>query len=759
MSHIPTTRRLWAIGRRSLAWAIIASVSVAVAVSAQVDQVEQEDLPEPEMSVWVAGAPIPLDATEAADLDEVEAALANDLPGLEARRDAAVEQLEALVEAGNPTPEARRRLARLLGWRARDYMRGGDQFAGERDLARAVDVDPSFQADPRMADGRRTLVDLVERLREARVGTVRFQDLDPPDLALRIDGRLYPITDGTVEVTAGLHTFSARRPGYTPWQTEVEVRADQEVDIPLVLERSSAILRLVTRPAGATVWVDDQPRGSTVGAGDAGPGTPSAPGTFSIPLVLTELPMGRHTLEVRSPGHRSYRVVLSIEEPIDYEIPPIALEPERGRLLLGNVPDNATVRVNGQALEPVSRRAGQLRFDLVPGTYTLLVDQGPERMFTRTLAMADRQTIEVDVRLLPGLALHTAVGADARTATRVAEFLDRVFAASSAWTAVDQRRSTARVLQASGLDTPTLRGGPEPGSTAAGTDWSALQRAADQHADGLMHILPVASDDLLAHRVDLLVWPSAPGPPTPDRIAIDLDDLDASARLTAAFSRTVPTRRPWLGVQMLDSDAALHPVVATVTPGSPADSAGLAPGDEIVSVAQVPVLVASAIDQRIRVAEIGETLRLGVRNASGNRTVEVQLAWSPTIVDPRADDFRGAVAFANLKLLESRVPAEDVWTVQLDRARLLMAAGSWVEAARALRAIEAPASTIGVGRATVDYWLGVALMAAGPTYRESAISAFERAASQPDGRLRDHDGPWIAPRARARLSAAGAIER
>ena len=42
-----------------------------------------------------------------------------------------------------------------------------------------------------------------------------------------------------------------------------------------------------------------------------------------------------------------------------------------------------------------------------------------------------------------------------------------------------------------------------------------------------------------------------------------------------------------------------------------------------------------------------------------------------------------------------------------------------------------------------------------PSRRSNAIDAFTRAAADPDARLFHNDGPWVAPRARARLTELG----
>jgi hypothetical protein len=89
---------------------------------------------------------------------------------------------------------------------------------------------------------------------------------------------------------------------------------------------------------------------------------------------------------------------------------------------------------------------------------------------------------------------------------------------------------------------------------------------------------------------------------------------------------------------------------------------------------------------------------------------------------------------------------------------VLIHAGAWEDAVRTLRSIEDAPAGAGLGQATVDYLLGIALTALGPSYRDAAVQAFERAAAEPQARLFHNDGPYVAPRAAARLAALGGGE-
>lgn len=93
------------------------------------------------------------------------------------------------------------------------------------------------------------------------------------------------------------------------------------------------------------------------------------------------------------------------------------------------------------------------------------------------------------------------------------------------------------------------------------------------------------------------------------------------------------------------------------------------------------------------------------------------------------------------------------WVWELNQAAASMEVGDWDRALATLRRIEpeTPAGA-GVAAGAVRYRLGLAYMMAGPRYRDLARQSFQQAADDVDARLFHNDGPWVAPRARARLA-------
>ena len=678
----------------------------------------------------------------------------------------ATEPLEPAAVELPPTPPViaflsdlqRRVFARSLGARAVLYHDFGEDELATYDLERLLEVEPGANLEGLEAGDAvgRDFDALIKR----RVARLAFA-IEPIDAEIHIDGRRVDAAAGDAQPTlAGDSTVVVSRPGYATQVENVSLRAGRERTLEVTLERSSPVLRLVTRPAGAEVFVDGQPVMVTSGtaAADLLPNTGAyRPEEFSAEAVLDDVELGLRRLEIRKDGFRPYRAELMIAELLDYPVPPVVLEEERGVLVFRDLPSGAEVRIDDRPRQLENPGSSLPRLTLPPGEYGVTVVGGQSRMFSTRLLVADRQTVEVRVKLRPGIAFLGVLGADGTTAGDLDRGLRRVFDDTSSWAFLDRTELGPRVLAEAGATTDALRTLLDDGSVAAGLDWRQIQWSVDQRTPGLIYLAIVVRETLVDRRATLLVWSAAPGPALPSQVELPFGDAAAFEALRRRFDRPVRVRSAWSGLLLLDTPSSPHPVVGQVTPGSPAEAAGVVPGDAVVAVSGVPIFSGQDFRQRLDVAEIGEVVDLGVLGTGGPRNLRLTLEASPRSLDLENPDLLPAVAFNHLGQRHEEAAANERWLLRFDQALLLLETRDWEGAARLLRDVDAPQTSHGFGKAAVDYWRGVALSRLGADYREAARLALEQATRLPEARLDHNDGPWVAPRARARLQLLGGV--
>ncbi|MEM8962782.1 MAG: PDZ domain-containing protein [Acidobacteriota bacterium] len=710
-------------------------------------QIEEEDLASATPTVRADD-----DALGIADLtqrlDDLEAALRTGMARGEALL--ALDELVAALDARSIDPalplEARALLADVLARRAVIYDEIGDSAGADLDLVRLIETSPNL--DLATLAPSASLYERFTALRRTRVGTLDVTRIEPLDMEIVVDG--WPMEGDTITVTAGTVRLEARRPGYAELSEDIEVRAARSTARDLELVRDAPVLRLATRPNNAAVYVDGALVGSTEGT--AAPADLPAGATarfgadgFSSQLVIDDIALGVHQLEIRRDGFRPYRTQLFIEDLLDYELPPVVLQPEQGTIVLLDLPANARVRLNGELIE-IERSGTRGRIEVDPGSHSIDVRAGATKMWGTRLDVADRQTVELRVEPRLALVLLGVFGGDANAADRLADDLTGAVRATDRWTLIDRRPEAISLLDDAGIDVATMR------ADSPQVDWTALQRRVDDELPGFVYLIALFGDDVLARDGELVMWTTAPGPALPDRVPIALDS-DPRAAVTALLDRTPELFRPWSGVLPIDSDAVAHPVIGAITPGGPGEAAGLVAGDLIVAVDGASLDRAATMLEKLTTAQSDETVTLIIRTPDGTaKEVDLRLGRGPSALDPTAQP--RSLAWAALATIEERRAAPE-WLIDFNRAVLLLDARDPIGAVRLLREIEAAERSHGFGQAAVYYTLGRALEAVGLEYRSAAADAYRRAAGIAGARFGHHDGPFVAPRARARLHALG----
>lgn len=675
-----------------------------------------------------------------------------------------ISALEPAAEQDRLDAEGRILLIRSRAYRADVNLQQGERDDADGDLEQLIRFDPRVSLDEfQLSDG---VMDRFRRAQERLLGTLTFV-LAPLSARVRVDGEPAPEGVTVFTVLAGDHFVEASLPGFTRPYEEVSVRAGRNADVTMTLHRISAVVKLLTRPPGASVMIDGIVVGETSGVAPRD-WTPRGEAAryphqeFSGELVIENLMPGEHEVEVFLEGYRSFRAPLAIPDLGDYHVGGVVLTRNLGLVLLRDLPPDADVWVDGRRAqpEPPSRASAEesgeelastaYRLALPPGQYRITVSEPGAGVFEERVVVADRRNQAVSIRLRPGLTFLGVVGGDRLGSEQMKTAVSESFADTVYWAFLDRGEEAARVLQRAGVTADRLR------SAAAGDaaraqriDWSRVQSILGRELPGSIFLLGVLASGDLATEGDLWILPGAPGPPVPERVRVSLADRSDIESTAARLSDEMVFSAGWLGVELIDSAAASAPVVVGVAPDGPADRARVRVGDELVTVAGNSAGTAANARDWLAAFPAGSTVALELRSADGTRTVDVRMATTPVIVWPADPDRLFSIVWGRATAAVGRLDAPIAsWVAELNQAAVLLHVRDWEGASRLVREIQAPSGP-GVGQGLVDYWLGIALAELGDT--DGARAAFERVLADPEARYLRNDGPYLGPKARARL--------
>lgn len=633
---------------------------------------------------------------------------------------------DPVATAGDPTLVAL--LARALALRSEVRFNLGDEDGARQDLGTLLTVDPGIHLDEERVSPK--LTGLLEELRRVSVGTLVL-DVEPADAEVLVDGRPVTTGPGGIPVLAGNRQVLARRPGYRDVARTEQVAAGRSRRVAVELERVGPALRVAVRPPTATVRID----GRKAVAGEVS----------GSEEILVGLEPGIHRLTVTAGGYRTRDLRLELTRLVDYLLPPLALDPARGRITIAGLPRGARLTVDGEPVDAVDKAI----LELVPGDHRLEVRAGARGSWTRTVRLADRQDLGLAVSLRPALVLLGFRGADEVAGAELAARLTRILERSERWTfssAVDAD-GRARVAPEVG-DDDWARLGDEPWRIAAEPPrqgWSAVRDGLDATYGASAYVLLTLRGAPYADAADVWMWAAGPGPARPWHRRITMGESGEADSWAGSLDGEAQLAVGWLGVDLVDSPLAEGAIVAGVVGESPAADAGLAVGDRVVAADGERLPSARRIGELV--ARGGGPLELAVERRDATLTLTVDPRPVPSLAPRGAGDLPGPALWALLVCPDSpETRATPPWLAELQRSLLLLEAGQANDASRLLSGIQAPDSA-GVGRGTVDYWLGVALLRAGRGGSEAAV-ALERAADS-TARLSGEDGaPRVAPLAR-----------
>jgi hypothetical protein len=232
-------------------------------------------------------------------------------------------------------------------------------------------------------------------LSEARLAVVGdvWLSVTPADAVARV-GREQVMPNAPLALVAGPYEYHISRPGYTPMSGVIDVEAGATEELDLELDRTSAVVTVMTEPAGAEVWINGALRGVT---------TPRATSELHGAVDVDGLPLGEHLLEVRLQCYASRKVTFAVEKLSDMALPSVALEHGRSTIRVESNLPHASVFLNGQLHGRTPISIG----DICEGRLEIDVRAAAGR-FSQVLDVLPRSDQIVEAMLVPTVALVVA---------------------------------------------------------------------------------------------------------------------------------------------------------------------------------------------------------------------------------------------------------------------------------------------------------------------------------------------------------------
>jgi len=207
---------------------------------------------------------------------------------------------------------------------------------------------------------------------EVRIMTV------PSGALISVDGVMHGVTPLTLAaMPAGEHLVIASKNGYRESRQTIALRPGQRAAVELTLERVFGLVLIHSRPEGAEVRIDEADRGAT-------------------PLLLTDVTLGTHQMQVSSPGYVPKELQLQVQDRTPMKVE-IVLTSDSATLALNSRPSGAAVGLSG-----ISRGVTPCTLDRIPaGESTLELSLDGYETDRRTLRLAAGQEVKLDVVLKP----------------------------------------------------------------------------------------------------------------------------------------------------------------------------------------------------------------------------------------------------------------------------------------------------------------------------------------------------------------------
>ena len=205
---------------------------------------------------------------------------------------------------------------------------------------------------------------------------------DPKGANIFIDGVEVGVTPKIIpDLETGTHNLILNYPGYERLQKRIMVEDGKTTPISEYLVPKTGSLSILSEPIGATVYLDDFPKGQT-------------------PLDVNELPVKDYMIRLELKDYQMLEGRITVQY-AENTTQKYTLVPLPGKLNLFTSPGGATILVGGKKY--TSNSSGIATIDLTVGNYKITVSKDGYESMEKTISVDanDHSTLDINLKRLP----------------------------------------------------------------------------------------------------------------------------------------------------------------------------------------------------------------------------------------------------------------------------------------------------------------------------------------------------------------------
>jgi len=205
---------------------------------------------------------------------------------------------------------------------------------------------------------------------------------DPKGANIFIDGVEVGVTPKIIpDLETGTHNLILNYPGYERLQKRIMVEDGKTTPISEYLVPKTGSLSILSEPIGATVYLDDFPKGQT-------------------PLDVNELPVKDYMIRLELNDYQMLEGRITVQY-AENTTQKYTLVPLPGKLNLFTSPGGATILVGGKKY--TSNSSGIATIDLTVGNYKITFNKDGYESLEKTISVKanDHSTLDINLKRLP----------------------------------------------------------------------------------------------------------------------------------------------------------------------------------------------------------------------------------------------------------------------------------------------------------------------------------------------------------------------